>query len=133
MDIENEKGQLELSLKAAFVEHAWNFIKNTEQNQEIIDIRVNGANKGGLLSIICNMPAFLPVSQLIPEHYPRVEGGDKKKILKKLRSFIGKTMAVKIISFDAQEQKIIISERRAWEETQKKKLGNYKADDTVKV
>ena len=133
LDIENEKGQLELSLKAAFVEHAWNFIKNTEQNQEIIDIRVNGANKGGLLSIICNMPAFLPVSQLIPEHYPRVEGGDKKKILKKLRTFIGKTLSVKILSYDVNEQKIIISEKRAWEELQKKKLEHYKPGDIVDV
>jgi small subunit ribosomal protein S1 len=73
----------------------------------------------------------LPVSQLIPEHYPRVEGGDKKKILKKLKEFIGTPLSVKIISSDMEEEKIIISEKRAWEETQKQKLKEFKIGDQV--
>lgn len=133
VDLDNEKGQMELSMKAALVENAWQFIKELEKNQTIVDVRIFGANKGGLLTSLHGMPAFLPVSQLIPEHYPRVEGGDKKKILKKLKGFIGMVFGVKIISFNTDEQKVIISEKRAWEEMQKKKLANYAPGNVVKA
>ena len=112
LDIENENGQMELSLKSAITETSWLYVKEKEENQELLDLRINGVNKGGLLLSIKSIPAFLPVSQLTQEHYPRVEGGDKKKILQK-------------------EQKIIVSEKRAWEEAQKQKLAQYKIGDTV--
>ncbi|MBI4360031.1 MAG: 30S ribosomal protein S1 [Candidatus Jacksonbacteria bacterium] len=131
IDLENENGQMELSLKSAITESSWSFIKEKEENQEVLELRVSGANKGGLLTSIKSIPAFLPVSQLTPEHYPRVEGGDKKKILKKLKGLVGKILPVKIIAYSPEEQKIIVSEKRAWEETQKQKLGEYKIDDTI--
>ena len=133
VDIDNEKGQMELSMKAALVENAWQFIKELEKDQTMVEVRIFGANKGGLLTSIHGMPAFLPVSQLIPEHYPRVEGGDKKKILKKLKTFVGVMLPVKVISFSADEQKVIISEKRAWEEMQKKKLAAYAPGGAVKA
>ena len=131
LDLENEKGQMELSLKGALIEGAWQFVKEKEKTQEIIEVKIKGANKGGLLANIRGIPAFLPVSQLNQEHYPRVEGGDKKKILKKLRSFIGKVFQVKIISFDPEQEKIIISEKRAWEQQQRQKLLKFKTGDLV--
>ncbi len=131
LDIENENGQMELSLKSAITETSWLYVKEKEENQELIDLRINGVNKGGLLLSIKSIPAFLPVSQLTPEHYPRVDGGDKKKILQKLKEFVGKTLRVKIISYSPEEQKIIVSEKRAWEETQKQKLSQYKIGDTI--
>ncbi|OGY74954.1 MAG: hypothetical protein A2445_01205 [Candidatus Jacksonbacteria bacterium RIFOXYC2_FULL_44_29] len=132
-DTENENGQMELSLQAALVETAWRFVKEKEERQEVIDIKINGANKGGLLASIKGMTAFLPVSQLIPEHYPHVEGGDKKRILKKLKDFVGKVLTVKIISSNPEEEKIIISEKKAWEETQKLKILNFKVGQIITV
>ena len=131
LDIENENGQMELSLKSAITETSWLYVKEKEENQELLDLGINGVNKGGLLLSIKSIPAFLPVSQLTQEHYPRVEGGDKKKILQKLKEFVGKTLRVKIISYSPEEQKIIVSEKRAWEEAQKQKLAQYKIGDTV--
>lgn len=133
IDLENENGQMELSLKSAITETSWSYIKEKEENQEVLELRVSGANKGGLLTSIKSIPAFLPVSQLTSEHYPRVEGGDKKKILKKLKGFVGKILPVKIIAYSPEEQKIIVSEKRAWEETQKQKLAQYNIGDTVSV
>lgn len=131
IDTENENGQMELSLQSALVETAWRFISEKEKNQEVIDVRITGANKGGLLAPVKGLTAFLPVSQLIPDHYPHVEGGDKKKILKKLRNFIGQTLSVKIITALMDEEKVIISEKRAWEELQKEKVKEYKIGDIV--
>jgi len=53
----------------------------------------------------------LPVSQLSPEHYPRVDGGDKEKILKELNKFVGKDLKVKVIDLDPREEKLIVSEK----------------------
>lgn len=131
VDLENENGCMELSLKSAITEVSWSFVKEKVENQEVLDLRINGVNKGGLLTSIKSIPAFLPVSQLTQEHYPRVEGGDKRKILKKLKGFVGKTLQVKIISYSPEEQKIIVSEKRAWEEIQRQKLSQYKIGDTI--
>ncbi|MFH1713348.1 MAG: S1 RNA-binding domain-containing protein [Candidatus Jacksonbacteria bacterium] len=131
IDLDNENGQMELSLKSALAAGAWQFIKEKEKSQEIIEVKIKGANKGGLLSNIHGIPAFLPVSQLSPENYPKVEGGDKKKIFKKLRNLIGKTLAVKIISSSAEEEKIILSEKRAREEQIKISLQKFKPGDIV--
>lgn len=131
IDLDNENGQMELSLKSAIAAGAWQFIKEKEKSQEIIEIKIKGANKGGLLSNIRGIQAFLPVSQLSPENYPKVEGGDKKKIFKKLRNLIGKTFAVKIIGSNMEEEKVILSEKRAKEEQIKIILQKFKPGDTV--
>ena len=73
----------------------------------------------------------MPVSQLIPEHYPKVEGGDQNKILSKLQKFIGKKMVVKLIAADPKEKKLIISEKKAILDEQKRKLNKIKIGDVV--
>jgi len=52
---------------------------------EIINVKITGVNKGGLLASLEGVQAFLPVSQLAPENYPRVADADKQKILKELQ------------------------------------------------
>jgi small subunit ribosomal protein S1 len=68
------------------------------------------ANKGGLMVEINNVVGFLPVSQLSLEHYPRVEDGDKSKILGILRSYVGQMFDVQVITADPEEEKLIVSE-----------------------
>lgn len=72
------------------------------------------------------IPAFLPVSQLSPENYPRVAGGDKTKILEKLKSLVGQEIEVKIITLDRKEEKLVVSEKDAWQEKQKTLFLNIK-------
>jgi small subunit ribosomal protein S1 len=79
-----------------------------------------------------NIMGFLPVSQLIPEHYPRVEGGDKNKILEFLRQFINQPLQVKVLDVDEKEEKLIVSEKAAWEEVQEKAVSKFKVGDKVK-
>jgi len=78
-----------------------------------------------------NVIGFLPVSQLSIENYPRVEGGDKTKILSALRKFIGTPLKVKVIDINEQEEKLIVSEKAAWDEKQQKTLARYKIGDVV--
>jgi len=77
------------------------------------------------------LSGFMPVSQLSPDHYPRVTGGDKNRILDKLREMTGKEFEVKVIDVDEKEEKLIVSERAVWEDSQKAVLEAYKINDIV--
>ncbi|MCX6721021.1 MAG: S1 RNA-binding domain-containing protein, partial [Candidatus Staskawiczbacteria bacterium] len=88
-------------------------------------------NKGGLLTSIDGIQAFLPVSQLAAEHYPRVTDADKQKILKELQKFIGKSLDVKVLDLLASENKLILSEKAKSEEKTKEILKNYNKGDVI--
>jgi small subunit ribosomal protein S1 len=98
---------------------------------EIITVKIVQANKGGLVAEYGNMQGFIPVSQLSFKHYPRVDG-DRSKIQKKLAELIGKTMDVKILSFDKVTNKIIFSEKAAGDAEVEQKALNYTVGQKVK-
>ncbi|MFC1687184.1 30S ribosomal protein S1 [Patescibacteria group bacterium] len=131
LDIENEKGILELSFRQAGHQKAWGDLDDLLQEGKIIEVPVTDANKGGLMVRVGRVEGFLPVSQLTVEHYPRVEGGDKSRILEMLGKFIGKIMRVKIIDIHEEENKLIVSEKSAWEDEQKDVLAKYKVGDEI--
>ncbi len=127
----NEDGYLELSLNQAGEEIAWKNIKERKINNEIIKVEITGANKGGLLGKVSGIPAFLPVSQLSPTNYPKVEGGDNQKILEALQNFVGQEMELKIFDINPKENKLILSEKAKEAEKVKENLKNYKEGDVV--
>ncbi|MEK7519393.1 MAG: S1 RNA-binding domain-containing protein [Patescibacteria group bacterium] len=132
IELENEDGYIELSLSQAGRELAWENLRKKKEKDEIFEIKILGANKGGLLSEISGIPAFLPVSQLAQEHYPKVEGGDVLKILKELQNLIGKELKVKVLDFSQKESKIILSEKAKNSEKIKEVLKKYKVGDVIK-
>lgn len=74
---------------------------------------------------------FLPVSQLTAKHYPRVEGGDKGKILTELQKFVGETLNVTILDIDPKETKLIFSEKSVESEEMKEVLAKYMVGDVI--
>ena len=131
LEPENENGELELSFRYAGRQKAWKEIKELEESGKIVETVITDANKGGLMIKVANTMGFLPVSQLSPEHYPRVPGGDKNRILEILKSYIGQKFEAKIIDTNEEEDKLIVSEKAAWEETQKDVINKYKIGQTV--
>ena len=131
MDLENDEGYIELSLTQAGKELAWDTLKKQKEKDESLIVKITGANKGGLLAEVSNISAFLPVSQLSPENYPKVEGGDNQKILQALQKFIGQDMEVKVFDLDQKEEKLILSEKAKETGKIKEILKNYKEGDTV--
>lgn len=79
-----EKGLLILSLKQANQIKSLETLNNNFASGDIMTVRPCEANKGGLLVDIDGLKGFIPVSQLTPLHYPRVEGADPEKILEHL-------------------------------------------------
>src|SRR3989338_1414002 len=131
VELENEDGYRELSLRDATKDINWQKLRDMKEKEEIITVKITGVNKGGLLTNINNIPAFLPVSQLSPENYPRVADADKAKILKELQKFIGKTLEVKVLDLLAEENKLILSEKAKTEQLFKKILNNYTKGDII--
>ncbi len=131
LELENEKGALELSFRQAGHQKAWDNLEKMKKDGTIIKAKIVDANKGGLMCKIGGVVGFMPVSQLTPEHYPRVEGGDKNKILEILKGYVNQEFEVKIIDVDEREEKLILSERAAWEEKQKDIISQYKVGQIV--
>lgn len=132
IELENENGEMELSFRFAGQQKAWNYLKELMNKGEVLQIKATDANKGGLMVKIGHITGFLPVSQLVPEHYPRVEGGDKNKILDFLKKFVGQLLQVKVIDVNEAEEKLIVSEKAAWAEAQEKAVSKFKVGDKVK-
>ena len=131
VNLDNEKGYIELSISQAKEELTWQKLVKKKEQKETIKAKILGANKGGLLTKISGISAFLPVSQLSSEHYPRVEGGDETKILKELKEFVGKELEVKILDLSKKEGRLILSEKAKEMDKIKEILKNYKVGDVV--
>ncbi|MBU4204803.1 S1 RNA-binding domain-containing protein [Patescibacteria group bacterium] len=130
-ELENEDGYKELSLREATKQIGWQKLRDIKEKGDIFKVKITGVNKGGLLTAVEDISAFLPVSQLSPEHYPRVADADRQKILKELQKFIGQTLEVKILDLLAEENKLILSEKAKSEEKIKEILENYKKGDVI--
>jgi len=128
---ENENGEMELSFRAAGHQLVWNRMKQYRDDGITLNAKVVNANKGGLMMQVDALQGFMPVSQLNPDHYPRVPGGDKNRILEHLRQLIGKNLQVKAIDVDEKDEKLIVSEKEVWEDDQKAVLDSYKIGNTV--
>ena len=129
--VDNEDGFIELSLSGANKQKEWHGLKEIMGNEEILTVKIIGANSGGLLANINNIKAFLPVSHLSNKNYPKIENSDKNEIVKELRKLVNAELKVKIIDLNPRTSKLIISEKEAAEEDIKKLLANYKIGDII--
>ncbi len=128
----NEDGYIELSLKEARQALIWSDAEDAVKKQTIMHLPVREANKGGLILEWQGIQGFLPASQLSAEHYPRVEDGDKDKILSALNDLIGKSLAVIMITADQKEGKLIFSEKGPQEKEEKEeKVSRYTVGDVL--
>jgi ribosomal protein S1 len=131
LEMENELGVIELSFREAGHQKAWEEFERLMTDKEIVQGQIVDANKGGLIVRLGNVTGFLPVSQLTVEHYPRVEGANKAKILSKLQAFVDDTFDLRIIDVDEEENKLIFSEKAAKAAEQSAQLAEYSEGDTV--
>lgn len=130
-DYENEDGYIELSIREASYEKSWDDIEHKLTNREVVTTKVVDANKGGLMIEVNGIAGFLPVSQLSSEHYPRVEDGDKNKILGLLKKIIGAEVRVRILDADRENEKLIVSEKAAQSEKEQAFINLLRVGDVV--
>lgn len=111
LSMENDAGYVVLSLKRADKERIWQTLQDNFSTGKSLKTKIKSANRGGLMVEFGSQEGFLPVSQLAPIHYPKVEGGDSNKILAKLKTLVGQVLLVKVITFDRQTNRLIFSEK----------------------
>ncbi len=131
IDTENKDGYIELSLKEARQALTWSEAEDAILKRTVFELPVKEANKGGLILEWQGIVGFLPASQLKAEHYPRVEGGDKDRILDELRKFVGEKLPVSIITADAKEGKLIFSEKDSERREKEKIIDKYTIGDEM--
>lgn len=131
VDIGNEEGYIELSLKEAKQALIWSEAEKAIKSKTALELTVKEANKGGLILEWQGIAGFLPASQLKSENYPRVEDSDKDKILKALKMLIGKRISVVMISALPKEGKLIFSEKDNNPEERKEIVGKYTVGDEI--
>ncbi len=131
VSVENPDGYIELSLKEAKQAIIWSDAERAIQDKTTFEIPVVEANKGGLILSWQGIQGFLPASQLKPEHYPRVNDGDKDRILEELRKLVGTKISVMIISALPKEGKLIFTEKDPEAKEKKEIVGKYNVGDTL--
>jgi len=80
-------------------ENDWNLVDRLYQSDEIIRIKVVGCNQGGLLVQGDEINGFVPSSHLL--------AGNKKK------EYLQETISLKIIEYDKDRCRVVLSERAA--------------------
>lgn len=131
VDVENDDGYVELSLKEAKQALIWSEAEFAIKDKTVFDLLIKDANKGGLIIDWQGVSGFLPASQLKPEHYPRVEDSDKDKILKELKKLVGTKIAVTMISANPKDGKLIFSEKDGNPEERQEVISKYSVGDEL--
>jgi small subunit ribosomal protein S1 len=131
VETDSAHGYIELSLKEARQAMLWGEAEIAVREKTPFDLAVLEANKGGLIMEWQGISGFLPASQLAAIHYPRVEDGDKDKILEELKKLAGQKLTVAIISVLPTEGKLIFSEKALTEKERAQMVGKYSTGDEM--
>ena len=128
-DIRTADGNFVISITKLKQQDAMKVILKQMENDEVITVVPTEANLGGLLVDMYGVKGFIPLSQLAPIHYPRVEDGDQEKIFAQLLQLLGQEFKVRIMNFDDGGRRMVLSEREALREERAKiidamKIGN---------
>lgn len=131
--LDGEGGYVELSLAEADEQRLWQQAKELQESGETIKVKILGANAGGLITTVSELKAFLPVSRLSNEHYPKIDQADRQKIAEELKKFIGQELDVKVIDVNPRSKKLIVSERETLAPNLKELLNQYAVQQVVEV
>lgn len=119
-NVRHEDGYYVVSVTKLLQYDVWNNIIEKFDKDEIFTVVPTEANLWGLLVDMHGIKGFIPLSQLAPIHYPRVEDGDQEAIFDKLLELIGQEIKVRAINVDEEDRRIILSEREALKEEKDK-------------
>lgn len=132
LESEDDDGFVVLSFRKASQEKTWRKFIEAYEKDETVAVKPSEANKGGLLLDLDGIKGFIPVSQLAPLHYPRVNGADAAQILAKLKELIGVELEVKVLNLDKENGKLILSEKAAFRADRQKTLDKLAIGQKVK-
>lgn len=125
-DLMDDEWYYTISISKLLQYDVWNSILERYKKDEVITVIPTEANLWWLLIDMHGIKGFIPLSQLAPVHYPRVEDWDQEKIFESLLSLIYKEFKVRIINLDEGGKRMILSEREALREEREKIMTDLK-------
>ncbi|GAB4418430.1 MAG: 30S ribosomal protein S1 [Anaerolineales bacterium] len=111
---EDSNGNVVLSYKRAQEYMAWETIEEMQESNDIIESKIIGYNKGGLIADVKGLRGFVPASQISMLRRSQSTGETPEQRWGKM---IGEPISVRIIEVDRSRRRLILSERAAGSES----------------
>ena len=96
---QNADGMVTVSSRALILRQSWEKVSNLAKKGDLIEVSINGFNRGGLTCDVDGLRGFIPRSQL--------ENGQDHK------SFVGKNLKVAFLEVNPESRKLVLSEKKA--------------------
>ncbi len=109
LEPEAQDGETKISMSTGSLMVDWEKVQAVFEHDEIVDLFVQGFNRGGLLVQGDNIQGFVPLSHLIVSSNDYDEE-EKKSIL---ANYVGKTIKLKVIECEPGQERVVLSERAA--------------------
>lgn len=87
----------------------WEKVSNLYESDQVITLEITGFNRGGLLVAGSGLHGFVPISHLLEINCLN-DDSEKEMILS---SYVGRTVAFKVIECDPERGRVVFSERAA--------------------
>ena len=111
---EDANGNVVLSLKRAQEQISWDNVDKLLQESGVIDSKIIGFNKGGLIVAVEGLRAFVPASQISAMRRTQSTGETPEQRWQKM---VGQPISVRVIEVDRERRRLIVSERAATTES----------------
>lgn len=106
-DVQDSETRISLSTGALMVD--WEKVTSVFDHDEIVELFVQGFNRGGLLVQGDSIQGFVPLSHLI-ESSNECDEDEKRTVL---ANYVGKTIRLKVIECEPSQERVVLSERAA--------------------
>ncbi|MDJ1176012.1 S1 RNA-binding domain-containing protein [Roseofilum capinflatum] len=100
---QNEEGQVTLSRRQLEIQRLWDTLLDKQEEQQALQVRVTGSNKGGVTVDVMGLRGFIPRSHL-----------NRRDNLNALK---GETLTVTFLEVNPDTRKLVLSERLATQAT----------------
>jgi small subunit ribosomal protein S1 len=96
---QNADGMVTISARALALRQSWDKVRQLEKDGKVVQVRINGFNRGGVTCELEGLRGFIPRSQLN-------EGENHEALM-------GRSLTVAFLEVNAETRKLVLSEKRA--------------------
>lgn len=113
---EDREGNILLSIKEAQLAQDWQRVERLYEEGELVQARVTGHNKGGLIVYLGQVRGFVPASQLDRRRRSQFQESEGAQ---PWDSIVGEELWLKVIEVDPRQNRLILSEQAAMRQRRK--------------
>ncbi len=96
---QNADGMVTISCRALALRKSWERVREQEKEGKVVQVKVNGFNRGGVTCDLEGLRGFIPRSQL--------DDGENHE------NYVGKTVGVAFLEVNPDTRKLVLSQKRA--------------------